>query len=82
MKELYNSHFEKIEKELEKIKKALIDRNPNFVYDFCEHEAEQINYQQEFEGKTTANMEYSPYYRCKKCGLRVDEFGKAIVQRV
>ena len=72
----------KIENQLEKIKQALLGFRPEFKYDFCEHEPEEIKYQQEFEGKSTGGMKYDPYYRCKKCGLNVDKSGNPIIERM
>jgi len=70
-----------IEVQIEKIKDALLGFRPEFKYDFCDHEPEKINFQQEFEGKSTSGMKYDPHYRCKKCGLIVDESGNSIIQR-
>lgn len=62
-----------IEVQIEKIKDALLKFRPEFKYDFCEHEPEKIEYQQEFDGKSTSGMKYKPFYRCKKCGLILDK---------
>ena len=74
--------MKKEEKEIERIKQALIGFRPDyFKVALCDHEPELINYQQDFEGKSTSGLKYSPHYRCKKCGCITDENGKAIIQR-
>ena len=62
-----------IEIQIEKIIKTLIEYDPKyFVSVFCDHEWEQIKFQQGFERKTitSGQVEKKPYYyQCKKCGL-------------
>lgn len=70
-----------MKKEIEKIKEALIGYDPEyFKIAVCDHEPEKINYQPDFEGKSTSKYKFDPYFRCKKCGCITDENGKEIIQ--
>ena len=57
-------NMENLEKEIEKIKKSLIDYDSHFKVIFCDHEWEQMS---TFDEHSTSGQIMIDNYKCKKC---------------
>ena len=73
--------IKKLQREIEKIKQALINFRPDFKYDFCDHIIEEIKLpDNEVAHQLVPNPE--PSYRCRKCGILLTAQGKVKVENI